>query len=130
MLVTSVRSARLRAAEEDVGNGVTYVNLCLECKGKGTPFKYCGETSGSLYEHANVHISEGESCLISSHMCQHILCKHPEGIRDLRSNFRFGVVNQHKTGFCREMEECLLIKNSKWPVMMMPCEQMWKLTEY
>ena len=90
---------------------------CLKYEEKGEPHRYWGETSGSLYERGNQHLDEGGRCLPTSHIWQHLLLRHPEGLGDLRSNFRFSVVEKHSISFRRQIAECLLIKGSKYPVM-------------
>ena len=96
---------------------VCYVRTCLECESNGEPHKYWGETSSSLFVRSGQHISEGEKCLPTSHIWQHILFKHPQGIHSIRDNFKFQMVEHHSSAFTRQISECLLIKNSPHPVM-------------
>ena len=70
-----------------------------------------------MFERAKQHISEGEQCLPTSHIFQHIISKHQEGIRDIKGSFKFEVVEKHRSAFGRQIAEFILIKNSKVPVM-------------
>ena len=48
-----------------------------------------------------------------SHIWQHLLTRHPEGLADLRGNFQFRVVERGDTAFRRQIAEAILIKNSE-----------------
>ena len=59
---------------------VCYAAVCLDCQKGGQAWTYWGETLGTMYERALQHVSEGERCLPESHIWQHLLSKHPEGL--------------------------------------------------
>ena len=71
---------------------IVYSNTSLTCESKGKAYKYGGESSSSAYERANRHVEEGEKCLPGSHVWQHILQHHKEGIHNIRSKFKFEVI--------------------------------------
>ena len=96
---------------------VCYVNTCLECERKGEQFVYWGETSSSAYERSIQHIREGERCQPRSHIFQHIIAKHPEGISSIKRTFQFRVVERFSSAFHRQIGEALLIKNSTQKLM-------------
>ena len=97
--------------------GVCYVGSCLLCEEKGTPHRYWGETSASLYERFLQHVGEREGCVPTSHIWQHILLHHPDGLKDIRGCFKFEVVKKDDSSFARQLAECILIKNLRYPVM-------------
>ena len=92
---------------------IVYSNTCLICKDKGTPHVYWGERAASTYERALQHIEEAKKFNPKSHIYQHILLQHPEGIQDIPGTFRFEVVSQHRSSFNRQLCESIEIKNSK-----------------
>ena len=96
---------------------VCYLNKCLICEERGTPHRYWGDSSSTLYERALQHVDEGEGCVPTSHIWQHILLHHPDGVNDIKGTFKFEVVQGYSSAFTRQLAECMLIKISKYPVM-------------
>ena len=92
---------------------IVYSNTCLICKDKGTPHVYWGESAASTYERALQHIDEAVSCNPKSHIYQHILMHHPEGIKDIQGSFKFQVIAKHTSSFNRQLSEAIEIKKSK-----------------
>ena len=89
---------------------VTYRNVCLLCKEKGTDAQYIGETSLSGFERANVHVDEGVRRLDKSHINIHLQSDHPDYNGTPREAFGMRIVREHQTAYLRELHEVVLIQ--------------------